>query len=469
MKKLGMATQVLIAAVLGVIAGAFLGEYVMPLQPIGEIFLRLLRMGIVVLVLGHVIEAIGSIKPKEFGKLGGKMFFIFGITSLMGGAWGAAVGLIFRPGYGVYIGDLANIGGDTGFDMQVDAAGQGFADTLVNFVPTNIVNALATTNIMQILIFGVFFGIALALVSEKRKDYTMIEQLGVFNKVIVKMVSKVMIIAPIGVFSLLATTIGGMGTEVIIPLARFLLVYAGATVVMFVAWFFFNCAYCRVKPVQLAKNISRIVLVGLATASSAVTMPVAMQDTEKKIGVSKRLTGLVFPLGLTVNSTGAALQMALAALTVAQMYGITFSAGDIVYIVLFVTLASAANAVVPGSGIVSLIIVVQELGLPMEIVPLFAGVEIIIGMIRVMLNVGSDVFTAMILAKSEGELDYAVFYADNKTLEPTKVPAAGVAAVTEPVGNLLTPTPLLVAESASISPDAYDNKWLAVLLKVYDE
>jgi Na+/H+-dicarboxylate symporter len=471
MKKLGMATQVLIAAALGVLAGAFLGEYVMPLQPIGDIFLRLLRMGIVVLVLGHVIEAIGSIKPKEFGKLGGKMFFIFGITSLMGGAWGAVVGLLFRPGYGVNIDALADIGGDTGFDVQVEAAGQGIADTFVNFVPTNIVHALSTTNIMQILIFGVFFGLALALVSEKSKNYVMIEQLGFFNKVIVKMVSKVMIIAPFGVFALLATTVGGLGTEVIVPLARFLLVYASATVAMFIAWFFFNCLYCRVRPVQLAKNISRIVLVGLATASSAVTMPVAMQDTEKKVGVSKRLTGLVFPLGLTVNSTGAALQMALAALTVAQMYGLnTFdSPGQIVYLVIFVTLASAANAVVPGSGIVSLIIVVQEFGLPMEIVPLFAGVEIIIAMIRVMLNVGSDVFTAMILAKSEGELDYAVFYADNKAITPTKVPAAGAVAIAEPAENLLTPTPVLVAESASISPDAYDNKWLAVLLKVYDE
>jgi Na+/H+-dicarboxylate symporter len=165
--------------------------------------------------------------------------------------------------------------------------------------------------------------------------------------------------------------------------------------------------------------------------------------------------------------------MALAALTVAQMYGLnTFdSPGQIVYLIIFVTLASAANAVVPGSGIVSLIIVVQEFNLPMEIVPLFAGVEIIIGMIRVMLNVGSDVFTAMILAKSEGELDYAVFNADNKSIAPSKPAVAGAAAAVAvaPEGNLLTPTPVLVAESASLSPDAYDNKWLAVLLKVYDE
>jgi Na+/H+-dicarboxylate symporter len=459
MKRLGMATQVLLAAVLGALAGAFLGERVMPLQPVGDIFLRLLRMGIVVLVLGHVIEAIGSIKPKEFGKLGGKLFFIFGVTSLLGSAVGAAAGLIFRPGAGV---DMANIyamgNGDIGFNIEVTESA-GLADTLVNFVPTNIVQALATTNIMQILIFGVFFGLALALVSEKTQNFSMVEGLGFFNKCVVKMITKVMVIAPIGVFSLLATTIGGMGTEVILPLARFLGVFAGATMALFIVWAIFNCIYCRVGFFQLMRNISRIFLVSLATASSAVTMPVAMQDTEQKIGVSKRLTSLVFPLGLTVNSTGAALQMSLAAITVAQMYNVEFAPATIVYIIFFTTLASAANAVVPGSGIVSLIIVLQELNLPMEVVPLFAGVEILIGMCRVVLNVGSDVFTAMIVAKSEGELDYAIFNADNSQLVTEG--AEGVPA--------LTPTPVLVAASAANAPDAHDNKWLAVLLNVYEK
>jgi len=470
-KKLGMTTQVLLAAILGVLAGAFFGDFVMPLRPIGDIFLRLLRMGIVILVLGHVIEAIGSIKPKEFGKLGAKIFFIFALTSLLGAAWGVLAGLIFRPGVGIDTAGLYALGGGGAFDIQAQAADEltaGLAQTIVNFIPINIISSLASANIMQILVFGVLFGIAIALVSETQKDYRLIQMLSLFNKGVVKMITKVMIIAPIGVFALLATTIGGMGTQVILPLARFLMVYAGATLIFFVGWALFNCIYCRVSFVQLLKNISRISLVALATGSSAVTLPVAMQDTEQKLGVSKRLTSLVFPLGLTINSTGAAMHMALATMTVAQMYGITYEPTMLIYIIIFTTLASAANAVVPGAGIVSLIIVAQEMGFPMEVVPLFAGVEILIGMCRVILNVNGDVFTSMLVAKSEGEFDRSVFNADNKGLVTVGAApvAAGEAIAPTPV---LAPTPALVAVSASEAPDANANKWLAVLLKVYEK
>jgi len=474
MKKIGMTTQVLIAAVLGVLAGAFFGDLVMPLGFIGDVFLRLLRMGIVVLVLGHVIEAIGSIKPKEFGKLGSKIFFIFAFTSLLGAGWGVLMGYIFTPGIGVDTANLHYLGAAGGFEVQAAAAEEltaGLISTIVNFIPINIIAAMTSANIMQILVFGVLFGIAVALVSEQQKDKRLIELLSLFNKSVVKMITKVMFIAPIGVFALLSTTIGGMGTQVILPLARFLLVYAVASIIFFLAWALFNCLYCRVNFIQLLKNVSRITLVALATGSSAVTMPVAMQDTEQKVGVSKRLTSLIFPLGLTINSTGAAMHMALATMTVAQIYGIVYGPTELVYIILFTTLASAANAVVPGAGIVSLIIVAQEMGFPMEIVPLFAGVEILIGMCRVLLNVNGDVFTAMIVAKSEGEFDASIFNADNKniiTIPDEDVSVGGAPVPAFAAAGAAGSLPVLVA-SAREAPDANDNKWLAVLMRVYDK
>jgi Na+/H+-dicarboxylate symporter len=147
----------------------------------------------------------------------------------------------------------------------------------------------------------------------------------------------------------------------------------------------------------------------LATTSSAITLPIAMEESQNKLGLSSRITNLVLPLGMSLNSNGSAMHMAITVMTIAQMYQINFDGIQMVTVAVTATFVSLANAVVPGAGLVSLAIIVPQLGLPIESIALFAGVEWFVGMLRTILNVNSDVYSALLIAKSADELDYRVF------------------------------------------------------------
>ena len=150
-------------------------------------------------------------------------------------------------------------------------------------------------------------------------------------------------------------------------------------------------------------------IMALATTSSAITLPVAMEEAQHKLGLSSRITNLVLPLGMSLNSNGSAMHMAITVMTIAQMYQMPFDLIQMITVAVTATFVSLANAVVPGAGLVSLAIVVPQLGLPIESIAIFAGVEWFVGMLRTILNVNSDVYSAMIIAKSADELDYQIF------------------------------------------------------------
>ena len=155
--------------------------------------------------------------------------------------------------------------------------------------------------------------------------------------------------------------------------------------------------------------MTQMSLMALATTSSAVTLPTEMKDAREKLGISERVTKLVLPLGMTLNSNGSAMHMAFTVVTIAQIYGIQYSGGQYLYVAALAAMVSLANAVVPGAGLVSLAIVVPQMGLPVEVIALFAGVEWFVGMLRTILNVDSDVFTALIVAKSENGINYDLY------------------------------------------------------------
>jgi Na+/H+-dicarboxylate symporter len=150
-------------------------------------------------------------------------------------------------------------------------------------------------------------------------------------------------------------------------------------------------------------------IMSLATTSSAITLPLAIEDSQKRLGIGDRITKLVLPLGMSLNSNGSAMHMAITVITIAQIYGIEYASEKIIYIGIISALISLANAVVPGAGLVSLAIIIPQMGLPLESIALFAGVEWFVGMLRTILNVTSDVFTAVLVASSEDEIDYVIF------------------------------------------------------------
>ncbi|WP_127341708.1 dicarboxylate/amino acid:cation symporter [Enterococcus faecalis] len=406
MKKPSMITQIAIAVVVGILVGLLIpasGNY---LKIVGDVFLRLMQMAIPILILGQIVQAVGSINPKELTSLGGRTIAVFGISSLAAALWGVLMAVIFNPGYGVKM---------TGFqDASIKAQEISITDTILNFVPKNIFDSLTQGSIIQIIVFALFFGLALNKYLQSHPETQLFQIIVDFNEVIITVIRYVMYLAPLGIFALIASTISHLGLQIILPLVKYLLVYGLGTILFLGIWILVITLYCKVSPLRLITNMKNMSVMALATTSSAITLPVALEETETKLGLSKRITNLVLPLGMSLNSNGSAMHMAFTVMTIAQMYQLDFDITKMIYLAITATFVSLANAVVPGAGLVSLAVIVPQMGLPIESIAIFAGVEWFVGMLRTILNVNLDVYSAILVAKSVDEIDYTVFNSSNK-------------------------------------------------------
>ena len=406
MKKPSMITQIAIAVVVGILVGLLIpasGNY---LKIVGDVFLRLMQMAIPILILGQIVQAVGSINPKELTSLGGRTIAVFGISSLAAALWGVLMAVIFNPGYGVKM---------TGFqDASIKAQEISITDTILNFVPKNIFDSLTQGSIIQIIVFALFFGLALNKYLQSHPETQLFQIIVDFNEVIITVIRYVMYLAPLGIFALIASTISHLGLQIILPLVKYLLVYGLGTILFLGIWILVITLYCKVSPLRLITNMKNMSVMALATTSSAITLPVALEETETKLGLSKRITNLVLPLGMSLNSNGSAMHMAFTVMTIAQMYQLDFDITKMIYLAITATFVSLANAVVPGAGLVSLAVIVPQMGLPIESIAIFAGVEWFVGMLRTILNVNSDVYSAILVANSVDEIDYTVFNSSNK-------------------------------------------------------
>lgn len=402
-KKLNMTVQIMIAMVLGVIFGTLTNGKIEGVKLLGDIFLRLIQMSIMLLVMGQIIEAIGSLNPKELGKQGVKIILIFLGSSFIASSFGIFMGMLLKPGVGMNLKSLT-----TG--VKIDSSYMGsISDTVLSFFSTNVIKSMADGAIAQVIIFAILFGAALSYVRMENENNKLLGIIVEFNKVILRLISSIMKIAPIGIFSLIASTIGKVGVGVILPLSKYLGTYALGTFIYLAISFVIVSSYCKIDIIKLIKGMMQMSLMALATTSSAVTLPTEMKDAREKLGISERITKLVLPLGMTLNSNGSGMHMAFTIITISQIYGVRYSGSEYLYIAALATLVSLANAVVPGGGLVSLAIIVPQIGLPIDAIALFAGVEWFVGMLRTILNVDSDTFTALIIAKSENEIDYNVY------------------------------------------------------------
>lgn len=400
-KKISMINQILIAVVLGVIVGLVVPSWAQHLKIVGDVFLKLMQMAIPVLVLGQIIQAVGSIQPKELTSLGIRTIGVFGCSSLLAACWGILMALLFTPGKGVA---MTSVEG-----QQIAPQEISLSETISGFFSKNIFASLAEGSIIQIIVFALFFGLALSKFMQKKPESQLFQVILDFNDVIINIIFYVMIFAPIGIFALISSTISALGIAIILPLMKYLLVYAVATILFLGIWLVVLAIYARLNPIQVVKNMKNMSVMALATTSSAITLPIAMEESRQQLGLSDRITNLVLPLGMSLNSNGSAMHMAITVMTIAQMYDLTFSFQTMFYLAITATFVSLANAVVPGAGLVSLAIIVPQMGLPIESIAIFAGVEWFVGMLRTILNVNSDVYAAIVVARSVGEIDYQIF------------------------------------------------------------
>ncbi|MCK4548902.1 MAG: dicarboxylate/amino acid:cation symporter, partial [Candidatus Krumholzibacteria bacterium] len=278
-------------------------------------------------------------------------------------------------------------------------------DTLIDIVPLNPVGSLAEGNLLQIIFFPLIFGIAVTLLPEERSKplKTFFEAV---NEAMIRLVHIVMKIAPLGVLALITSVVGQFGTDILLSLLSYsLVVTAGLFIHMIFVYSTAVRLFSGMKTRDFFRGIRPAQLIAFSTSSSSATLPVTMECAEDNLGVSEEVTSFVLPLGATINMDGTALYQGVAAVFIAQVYGIDLSFGDQITIVLMATLASIGAAGVPGVGIITLAMVLEQIGVPLEGIALILGVDRILDMLRSAVNVTGDASAAVIVASTEGELE----------------------------------------------------------------
>lgn len=388
--------KILIGFIVGIILGVIWGPGISWIQPIGTIFLNLLKMLIVPLIFSSLVVGISSIaEPKKLGRVAGKTIAYYLITTAVAIIIGLLIGNILQPGAGMNL----VLEGTT----QEAAKAPPLIDTLINLIPTNPISAMAQGTILQVIVFALFFGYAMTKAGEKGKAVlTFFEG---FAETMYKLTGIVMEFAPYGVLALIAVTVGKHGISVLVPFAKLILaVYLGVIIHAVIVYSGMVSLIAKMSPKKFFKGFAEASLLAFTTCSSSGTLPVSMRAAQENLGVSPTIASFVLPLGATVNMDGTALYQGICALFVAQAYGIHLGLGGQLTVLLTALLASIGTAGVPGAGLVMLSMVLTSVGLPLEGVALIAGIDRILDMARTCINVTGDGACAVVVAKTEGEL-----------------------------------------------------------------
>jgi Na+/H+-dicarboxylate symporters len=425
MKKLALHWKILIGMVLGLLFGfAMTGiswgtDFVVNwIQPLGTIFVKLLKLIAIPLILASLIKGISDLKDiSKFRDIGLRTIMIYVVTTVIAITIGLLLVNAIQPGDGVSEETITKItetyANDSGVQSKIAEAGRqkesGPLQFLVDMVPDNAFNALSNNKLMlQVIFFAIFMGISMLLIGEKNSK-PLKRFFDSLNDVVLKMVDLIMLTAPVAVFALLASVVVSSSDP---DLLLALLKYAGVVVLglflMIVFYMIVVATYTKKNPFWFLKEISPAQLLAFSTSSSAATLPVTMERVEEHIGVDKEVSSFVLPVGATINMDGTSLYQGVAAVFISQALGFDLTLGAQLTIVLTALLASIGSAAVPGAGMVMLVIVLESIGFPSD--KLAIGLALIfavdrpLDMCRTVVNVTGDATVSMIVAKSVGKL-----------------------------------------------------------------
>jgi DAACS family dicarboxylate/amino acid:cation (Na+ or H+) symporter len=392
--------KIFIAMLLGVFTGMILGEKAVYLKPLGTIFLNLVNMIIVLLILSSMAVGITSIHdPKKLGRVGGKTLGIYLVTTWIAILMGFGLANLF------HVGD--------GLSLQATETSQAKAlaigDILISIIPSNPIAALVNGNILQIIVFALFLGIAINFSGPKGKP--LLHFLESLADVMYRLTSIVMEFSPLGVFGIMAWVSGTFGLTLLLPLLKFLgIYYLACGLHLMIAYGGLLRGVAGLKLWPFFRGMGDAVMMAFSTCSSAATLPVAMHCTQENLGVSKNISGFVLPLGITMNMNGTAIFQAMSAIFVAKAYGISFDLYSYVTLTLTATLSAIGTAGVPGGGFIMLSAVFTSVGLPLEGLALLAGIDRLREMVTTVLNILGDASVTVLIATQEGELDEQQYY-----------------------------------------------------------
>ncbi len=412
-------TKILIGLVLGVVCGFFanvlgidwLQNFFIALEPLGTAFIRAITMIVIPLVVASLMVGTASLGDlAKLGRIGGKTIAYYMCTTAVAVTIGLVISNLVRPGGRIDESTRDSLSAQ--FDEEAAGAvtladeAPGVVDTLLSLIPRNPVQAAAELDLLPLIFFTIIFAAAISVIAPNRRDAVITFFEGV-NDACMVVIDWIMKTAPYAVFAIIAAVVSRFGMDLLQSLLIYTVtVAAGLLIHGFITYGLALRFLAKLNFFSFLKNVSNAPLVAFSTSSSAATLPVTMETAEERVGVSKSVSSFVLPLGATLNMDGTALYQAVAVMFIAQIYGLPLSLADQLIVVLTATLASIGAAGVPSAGIITLIIVLNAVGLGAHVqagIALILGVDRILDMIRTAVNVTGDLTASAVVARSEGE------------------------------------------------------------------
>ena len=415
-KKISLTSMIFIALIAGAITGMVL-HYLVPdssvkndvivegvLYVLGQGFIRLMKMLVVPLVFCSLVcgsMAIGD--NKKLGNVGGKTLAFYLVTTAVAVAVALGIGTLLRPGIGL---DMSKI--------QVNASdietmeSTSLVQTILNIIPDNPIKSLASGEMLQIIVFALIIGVILAKLGERAE--TVSNFISQFNDIMMEMTMMVMSLAPIGVFSLIARTFATIGFSAFVPLAKYMIaVLIALAIQCFGVYQILLKLFTGLNPVKFIRKFFPVMAFAFSTATSNATIPLSIDTLYKKMGVSKKISSFTIPLGATINMDGTSIMQGVAVMFAAQAFGIHLTPMDYVTVIGTATLASIGTAGIPSVGLVTLTMVFNSVGLPVEAIGIIMGIDRILDMARTAVNITGDAVCTTIVACQNGAVDKEVF------------------------------------------------------------
>ncbi len=404
-KKLKLHTKILIGLLLGIGVGLILGEKATVIEPVGKIFLRLITLIVVPLVFVSLMLGTASVGDiKKVGRMGAKTLAYFMVTTVIAITVGLVVANLSKPGLGLNKETQVQL--QKSYESKAQVGMERLKEKpstvqfLIDIVPANPIQALAEGNMLQVIFLALLFGTVLTMI-KKEKSESILRFLDAVNDAIIEVVHIAMKLAPYGVLALIAGVVGQFGLHILVTLLKYSLAVIGA---LLIYTFTFNSLAVgflgKMKPRHFYRGIKSPMIFAFSTSSSSATLPVSM-DALDHMGIERKFSSFVLPLGSTINMDGTALYQGVSAVFIAQIYGLPLSLGDQLTIVLMATLASVGAAGVPTAGIVMLVMVLKQVGIPLEGLALILGVERILDMCRTTTNVVGNLAASVVIREWE--------------------------------------------------------------------
>lgn len=406
LKKVGLSTQILLGLIIGALVGYAFPDVADKLKPIGDAFLRMIKMIVVPLIFSTLVMGIaGTGDFKKLGRLGGKAILWFEFATTIALAIGLLVMNVVEPGVGVQL--TASASNET----TAVAASQQHVDLVqyaVHIIPTNIVEAMAKQDMLQIIFFACFFGVGVAHIGPAGDR--IVELCRSIAETMFKVTGYVMHFAPLGVFAMIAYTVGSYGVAMLLPLGELIIAVAGATALFIVIIAAVASVLTKVNFFHLIRALKDILFLAFTTASSEAALPVAMKRLEA-LGVPKHVVTFVMPTGYSFNLDGSTLYSSAGILFIAQLYGIQMPIEQQLLVMVTLMLSTKGIAGVPGAGIIVVAATAAAFNLPTDGVAILLGIDRILDMIRTICNVCGNCMATVVVARWEHELTKETFIA----------------------------------------------------------